>query len=239
VIERLGDKGEPVEPKGIAARFQNIVGAIVRDQLASWITTTNWKTVPKATKDVPWAKVKEKFVYPDGTENAGRTFAEGLCGRALRHWKSTLNTEFVQKGKDARDVYGNIPLEVWEEFVDQKKMAEAVALSVQQMEKAMKAAENPHRLGSGGYAAKMAKWRKEEEERRVAGLPTTFEGMDERSRNWILARVPAIAPDGNVSFQKTKRTNLSEAGRTCENAKERSFRARHGERYVIRRDRNA
>jgi hypothetical protein len=28
------------------------------------------------------------------------------------------------------DVYGNIPLAVWEEFVDQKKTAEAVALSV-------------------------------------------------------------------------------------------------------------
>jgi hypothetical protein len=57
-------------------------------------------------------------------------------------------------------------------------------------------------LGSGGYAAKLAKWRKEEEERRVAGLPTIFEGMDERSRNWILAPVLAIPPDGNVSFQK-------------------------------------
>jgi hypothetical protein len=99
-------------------------------------------------------------------------------------------------------LYGNIPLEVWEEFVEQKKMAKAVALSVQQKEKAMKAAENPHHLGSGGYAAKMAKWRKEEEERRVAGLPALFEGMDEHSRNWILARVPAIAPDGNVSFHK-------------------------------------
>jgi hypothetical protein len=85
VIERLGDKGKLVEPKWIAARFRNIVGAIVRDQLASWITTSNWKTVPKATKDVLWAKVKEKFVYPEGTENAGRTFAKGLCGRALRN----------------------------------------------------------------------------------------------------------------------------------------------------------
>jgi hypothetical protein len=99
-------------------------------------------------------------------------------------------------------VYGNILLAVWEEFVDQKKTTEAVALSVQQKEKAMKATENPHRLGSGGYAAKMAKWRKEEEERRVAALPTIFEGMDECSRNWILARVSPIAPDGNVSFQK-------------------------------------
>jgi hypothetical protein len=95
VIEQLGDKGEPVEPRGIVARFWNIVGAIVRDQLGSWITTSNWKTVTKAMKDVLWAKVKEKFVYPEGTENAGRTFAEGFCGRALRNWKSTLNTEFV------------------------------------------------------------------------------------------------------------------------------------------------
>jgi hypothetical protein len=59
-------------------------------------------------------------------------------------------------------VYGNIPLVVWEEFVDQK-MAKAVSLSVQQKENAMKADENPHHLRSGGYAAKMANWRKEEE----------------------------------------------------------------------------
>jgi hypothetical protein len=100
-------------------------------------------------------------------------------------------------------VYGNISLAVWEEFVEQKKMTGVVASSVQQKEKPMKAAENPHRLGSGGYAAKMAKWRKEEEERRVVGLPALFEGMDERSRIWILAQVPTIAPDGNVSFHKT------------------------------------
>jgi hypothetical protein len=86
--------------------------------------------------------------------------------------------------------------------VEQKKTAEAVALSVQQKEKAMKAAENPHHLGSGGYAAKMAKWRRKEEERRVAGLPALFEGMDKCSKNWILAQVPAIAHDGNVSFHK-------------------------------------
>jgi hypothetical protein len=115
-------------------------------------------------------------------------------------------------------VYDNIPLAVWEEFVDQK----AVAMSVQQKEKAMKVAENPHRLGSGVYASKMAKWRKEEEERRVAGLPTIFEGMDERSRNWILARVPTIAPDGNVSFQKPSTEQIYQ-----------------GERYANRLDQNA
>jgi hypothetical protein len=66
----------------------------------------------------------------------------------------------------------------------------------------MKAAENPHHLGSRGYAAKMAKWSKEEEERRVASLPSLFEGMDERNRNLRPARVPAIAHGDKVSFHK-------------------------------------
>ena len=29
-----------------------------------------------------------------------------------------------------------------------------------------------------------------------------FEGLDERSRNWCLARIPTVAPDGKVTFQK-------------------------------------
>jgi hypothetical protein len=63
-------------------------------------------------------------------------------------------------------VYGNIPLAVWEEFVEQKKTTEAVALSVQQKEMVMKAAENPHHLGLGGYAAK---WRNGERRKRKGG----------------------------------------------------------------------
>uniref|UniRef100_K3YDU7 Ubiquitin-like protease family profile domain-containing protein n=1 Tax=Setaria italica TaxID=4555 RepID=K3YDU7_SETIT len=55
----------------------------------------------------------------------------------------------------------------------------------------MKAAKNPHHLGAGGYTAKMDKWRREEEERRLAGLPDLLEGLDERSRNWMLSRVPS------------------------------------------------
>jgi hypothetical protein len=43
---------------------------------------------------------ERKICLSGSTKNAGRTFAEGLCGRALRNWRSTLNTEFVQKGVD-------------------------------------------------------------------------------------------------------------------------------------------
>ena len=70
--------------------------------------------MPDATKDVLWAKLKANFVFPEGTDREARHFAEGLLGRCLRTWRSTFNTEFVQKSKDARVVYGNIPLAVWE-----------------------------------------------------------------------------------------------------------------------------
>uniref|UniRef100_K3ZNQ1 Uncharacterized protein n=1 Tax=Setaria italica TaxID=4555 RepID=K3ZNQ1_SETIT len=50
----------------------------------------------------------------------------------------------------------------------------------------MKATQNPHDLGAGGYAAKIAKWRRKEEEQRRAGLPDMLEGLDKCSRNWIV-----------------------------------------------------
>uniref|UniRef100_K3YCE6 Ubiquitin-like protease family profile domain-containing protein n=1 Tax=Setaria italica TaxID=4555 RepID=K3YCE6_SETIT len=66
---------------------------------------------------------------------------------------------------------------------------------------AMKAAQNPHHLGAGGYTAKIAKWRREEEERRRAGLSNLFEGLDERSRNWVLAQILKVTPNGKVKFK--------------------------------------
>uniref|UniRef100_K3YYU5 Ubiquitin-like protease family profile domain-containing protein n=1 Tax=Setaria italica TaxID=4555 RepID=K3YYU5_SETIT len=159
VIEELGAKGEPILPEGISTTFRNICGAIVRDKLQNWITTSNWKKVPTTTKDVLWATVKGRFTFPEGQEKFTRNIAEGLLGRCFRNWRSTFNKEYVQKGKNARDDF--------EEHV-----------------KAMKATENPHHFGSGGYAAKIAKWRREEEERRRAGLLDMFAGLDERSRNW-------------------------------------------------------
>jgi hypothetical protein len=50
----------------------------------------------------------------------------------------------------------------------------------------MKAAENPHHLGSGDMLPSWQNGWLEEEERRVAGLPALFEGMDERSRNFFV-----------------------------------------------------
>uniref|UniRef100_K4AIJ4 Transposase Tnp1/En/Spm-like domain-containing protein n=1 Tax=Setaria italica TaxID=4555 RepID=K4AIJ4_SETIT len=149
--------------------------------------TSNWKDVPTTTKDVLWATLKEKFTFHEGQEESARKFVEGHLERCFRNWRSTLNKEHVQKGKNAREDFGRIPQEMWEEFIQQKNTPEAKAQSEQNTKKAMKAAENSHHLGAGGYAAKIAKWRREEKEWRIAGLPDLFEGLDERSRNWVLA----------------------------------------------------
>nr|TKW13816.1 hypothetical protein SEVIR_5G125600v2 [Setaria viridis] len=186
----LGSKGEPILPEGIAARFWNICGAIVRDKLQTWITTSNWKNVPTTTKDVLWATLKEKFTFLEGQEDSTRKFAEGLLGRCFRNWRSILNTDYVKKGKNARNNFGRIPLEMWEEFVQQKNTLEAKALSEENTRKDMKATENPHHLGAGGYAAKIAKWRREKEEWMIAA-----------HRNWVLARISVFTSEGKVTFK--------------------------------------
>uniref|UniRef100_K3Z0W9 Ubiquitin-like protease family profile domain-containing protein n=1 Tax=Setaria italica TaxID=4555 RepID=K3Z0W9_SETIT len=171
----LGAKGEPILPEGISARFWNICGAIVRDKLQTWITTSNRKNVPTTT-------LKERLTFPEGQEKFARNFAEGLLGRCFRNWRSTLNKEYVQKGKNAREDF--------EEHTGSKSPEK------KNTAKAMKAAQNTHHLGVGGYTLKIAKWRREEEEQRRAGLPDMFEGLDECSSNWVLARIPKVTPDG-------------------------------------------
>uniref|UniRef100_K3Y2Q0 Ubiquitin-like protease family profile domain-containing protein n=1 Tax=Setaria italica TaxID=4555 RepID=K3Y2Q0_SETIT len=116
----LDTKGEPILLEGISSRFWNICGAIVRDKLQTWIMTSNWKNVPTTTKDVLWATLNER---------------------------STLNKEYIQKGKISRDDFGRIPPEMWEEFKQQKNTPEAKALSEENTTKTMKATRNPHHLG--------------------------------------------------------------------------------------------
>nr|TKW26896.1 LOW QUALITY PROTEIN: hypothetical protein SEVIR_3G221300v2 [Setaria viridis] len=151
---------------------------------------SNWKNVPTTTKDALWATL---FTFIEDQEKFAINFAEGLLRRCFRNWRSTLNKEYVQKGKNARDDFGRIPPEMWEEFIQQKNMPEAKALSEENT--------NTHHLGARGYAAKIAKWRREEEAQRRVGLPDLFKGLDECSRNWVLAQISKVTPNDKVKFK--------------------------------------
>jgi hypothetical protein len=75
------------------------------------------------------------------------------------------------------------------------------------VEKALENTKNPHHLGSSGYAPKIPKWRKEEEERKLVGLSDALEGLDECRRNWALARRPAVTPEG-LTFRHPTTTEI-------------------------------
>ena len=47
-VTEVSPKGEPVQPIQVAAKFQNAIGFLVRDNLD--IIVANWKLVPKKTK---------------------------------------------------------------------------------------------------------------------------------------------------------------------------------------------
>ena len=52
----------------------------------------------------------------------------------------------------------------------------------------MKKNIHPHRLSSARYGPKVEKWRAEAEAAREAGVPYKYEGLEERTLNWVRAR---------------------------------------------------
>ena len=47
---------------------------------------------------------------------------------------------------------------------------------------------HPHHLGSAGYGPKVEKWRAKAEATREVGVPYKYEGLEERTLNWVRAR---------------------------------------------------
>uniref|UniRef100_K3YLQ7 Uncharacterized protein n=1 Tax=Setaria italica TaxID=4555 RepID=K3YLQ7_SETIT len=132
----------------------------------------SYSTPPEYEPSPPRSRRRPDEDDPESDPTADHQDLLGIC---FRNWRSTLNKEYVQKSKNARDDF---------EFKQQKNTPEAKALSEENTVKATKAAKNPHHLGVGGYAAKITKWRRDEEERKRASLPDMFAGLDERRRNW-------------------------------------------------------
>ena len=144
------------------------------------------------TKDAMWAKLEECFQFSKDDKPKAKKHAMRQLSTCFRNFRHMLNKEFVKKGLNPTNKFGKIPNHIWEQFSAMKQTPAAKALSATMSEKALKAAENPHHLGSGGYAGKLNDWRREEEERIKAGLPDPFEGIDERAKHWCLARRPRV-----------------------------------------------
>jgi hypothetical protein len=70
----------------------------------------------------------------------------------------------------------------------------------------------PHHMGSKGYVAKIPKWKKKIEEAVSTGNPNPVEDIEERTVNWLLARL-----------ELTKTTNLSTRRKELPQFKKRQY----------------
>ena len=86
----------------------------------------------------------------------------------MRHWRSELNTKYIQKGLTPFNEFGKITPSQWEELVAQKTSPKALELSARNIELA-KRNKHHHHLGPGGYYAKEEQFRKMDEEAAAAG----------------------------------------------------------------------
>src|SRR6266498_3489739 len=91
----------------------------------------------------------------------------------------------------------------WAAFVSKKSTEAAKLLSKQRSEQAKKNV-HPHTMGSSGYARKIPQWQKEIEDAINTGKEVPYANLDERSKNWILARRSTSSSCAELSFNKPK-----------------------------------
>jgi hypothetical protein len=88
-------------------------------------------------------------------------------GRLFRKWKSELNMMYMKKGLMPKHM-GKIIEAQWKEFVQQKTVPKALAISNEYVEMSKKNIY-AHHMGSKGYVAKISEWKKKVEEVVSAG----------------------------------------------------------------------
>src|SRR5437016_118788 len=107
----------------------------------------------------------------------------------------------MQQGRSPLQRWGMITPDDWAAFVS-KKTSEAAKLLRKQRSDQAKKNVHPHTMGSSGYAGKIPAWQKEIEDAVKAGTEVPYANLDERSKNWILARRKTSSSGGEISFSK-------------------------------------
>ena len=124
VVEEVSPRGKPILPEGVWARFQNVCGAIARDQLQTWITTNDWKKVTDSIKESMWAALQACFRFPEGKpKEDAKKFAMLTLGTTFRNFRHTLHKDYAKKGLSPKTKFGKIPDAMWEEFKLMKLMS--------------------------------------------------------------------------------------------------------------------
>ncbi|RLM86041.1 hypothetical protein C2845_PM04G14260 [Panicum miliaceum] len=140
--------------------------------------------------------------------------------------KQTMSTRGRMRGWIMEGFPMTFGMSLWN-----KNNAEAKALSVQMVEKALENAKNPHHLGSGGYAPKIPKWKKEKEEL-IEEQPHTNEAEDD---DWVNGLLAQEALEFDISPPSSPLQPISSSPKRSEHAPSTSKPADVGERTCVPR----
>jgi hypothetical protein len=151
-----------------------------------------------------------KIKFLAGAEDVVKNAMFVNMGRLFRKWKSELNTNYVKKSL-APKYMGKIIEAQWKKFVQQKADPKALAISNEYAEMSKKNIY-PHHMGSSRYVAKIPKWKKKIEEAVSEGNPNPVEDIEDRTVNWLLARL-----------KLTKTANLPTRRKELPQFKERQY----------------
>ena len=177
--------GAPKKPKDVLAKWRNDCGCLARERCK--IVWNNWKEVPVETKNELWEHIKAHYIFPEDRLEDAKIATLKTIGKALRTFRTKLNTQYLQKEESPLNDYGFITSNEWEEFKLQhsSEIAKQKSLKFKELNKRNKF---PHTLGPGGYKVKEEEWSKKEEEDRAAGRPEMFSFADQRTKRWLLGR---------------------------------------------------
>jgi len=211
-ITEVDQAGEPIEPIKILGPYKTAIGCIVRDTIP--IKYRFWKSkreaqweVPESIKEIAWEKLREKFRFPEGTENLSKRRALLLMGNSFKNFRCELN-KLVKKGEEPDwTIYPN-QRDFWPEFVEYKTSTDAKSLSQKNTENARKNLDH-HRTGSRGYARKIPDWERQADELEKAGVTLQTDSWEPRAVRYLLGHGASYNPDGTLSFRTQSAEEVS------------------------------
>ena len=203
LITELDELGEPVAPVKVMGPYKSAIGVVVKENVP--ITYRYWNAkdktwvVPDSIKEICWAKLKEKFIFPEDSEPLARRRALFLMGNSFRYFKFTLNKHVKNETEpDWKDFPNQRPF--WEQFVLYKRSEEAQASSATNSQNCRKN-DKPHKTGSRGYIRKIPEWEEQAERLVHSGVTLQTDGWDPRAVRYLLARGAYYNPDGSLGFR--------------------------------------
>lgn len=145
------------------SKYKTILGALVRDfiliKYMKWTGKEDdpWK-VPESEKDIIWERrIPEYFTFPEEYDkDLVKEKAYEIMGACFKTFKGFLQKRFILENKEPDFDGGefNKQRNFWQDFKEYRLSNEYLELSRKNKENSQKN-ENPHCLGSRGYAKKM------------------------------------------------------------------------------------